>query len=184
MVMIARPDHPRGPTAATARRRGSAAVVAVAVALALALSGCTAFGPSPIAPHGLTQPDKAGAAAAAEYFVALRQSTLSSGDTATWLGHTDPSCRKCSAWAAVIDLMYQVGGRFETSGVSIVETHVRTVDPARGAATVTVASTRGRVDVYDIDGEPNQTFPPAKATETLELRFFEGSWHLLSWDDD
>ena len=79
--------------------------------------------------------------------------------------------------------MYRLGGAFDADGVSNVRTHVNTLDAAGGRATITVTSTFGQVDVYGVYGELNQTFPRYKATETMELRFSEGSWHLLSWEN-
>ena len=73
MVRTERLARARRPATAKAGRLGRAVVVVVAVTLAFVLSGCAL---SDVAPAGLRQPDKEGAAAAAEYFVVLRQSTL------------------------------------------------------------------------------------------------------------
>nr|WP_225753148.1 DUF6318 family protein [Actinotalea sp. Marseille-Q4924] len=134
---------------------------------------------APVRPPEMSQPDEAGAIAAAEYALLVAHYAVVSGDLTEWDRLATSDCGFCANIRQSVTDAYGPGGRLEGGAFTLGDGTVVATDPSMNIFAVDIPYANAAVNEYDSAGALVDTEPPGDGIFTLEVIPARGGWRLL-----
>ncbi len=134
----------------------------------------------PTKPPEMARSDELGAVAAAEYFMALFNYVLATGDLTEWNQASDPDCRFCSNVRDDVGPVYASGGRYDGGVVALSDAKVIGFDETLRVHAVQLAFVGAPGAVVDSAGNTTDTVDAASGYLVLDVGYTNNGWRLVT----
>jgi len=131
-------------------------------------------------PPEMERQDEVGAVAAAEYFMALYEYVLGTGDARSWIAASGNDCTFCSGLVTSVNARYADGGRFSRpSATRYAGYSVTSHDPSVGLFGVELTFASAGVTSINADGSIASSGASEAGTLVLAVLPAARGWVLL-----